>query len=801
MQYRIKQLRVKNFKCFDDSHFFEFAIDESKNPIILSGPNGFGKTTFFDAVELIFSKKITRLDTSIEKKSTNLLKNILLNEAEKDGFLALTLSDRNGKVLTILVRIDHTVHKLFVEDSIQYGVVEETIETERLEEIFSGYSEWKTNLHEFEHLSYTDKDFDVYYYVSQAESVHFLKQSIAERKDSLNKMLNTDNVLKHISCIEELIGKQANTSGVIINDEIKMVENRIKNNIEVFTNMQKQETAAEKVGYQRLLKYPDNMECLIWDNEDISNLQVEELEEGIREIESLVAFVKNCDDYGAWRFNNKITLVLQRKGIEDFVAYQQFLEDGKISTEQIRLCIEENEKKIEIYNHSAFLRNDLKDTTKYKREDIEFVHKIMGISTVVDLERADLLVNEINELRGTLSRKQDVLRELLDAREGLHRLRAEYGGDNVTCPYCNHTYPDIETLEKAYALATKTFDSDRDNSLNKIDLLENSLKELFVPILNSVKEYISQNDDNKVNQKITQNGRLKDFIANEKRIADVEFINSLLYKEHTWKDMQVEEMKIEICRIIMNAKKKYLNNEFEEMNEKYDFESLHFKYGPILALEQSSLLKEEIINEKKTYIRNEVNKRNKLKEMKLKETLRDDILRLEKLRNVREKLNKLKKVYEKSIEEYKNMILEKLRVPLLIYTGKILQEYQNGLGVFISKDEMRFVATGDAKLDILNTFSSGQLSGFVLAFLFSMNKQYIQEADDDIGFILIDDPVQTMDDINISSLIEVMRTDFADKQIIMSTHETEKENYILYKFFKYNLTGQSFNVKEKLYGI
>ena len=28
----------------------------------------------------------------------------------------------------------------------------------------------------------------------------------------------------------------------------------------------------------------------------------------------------------------------------------------------------------------------------------------------------------------------------------------------------------------------------------------------------------------------------------------------------------------------------------------------------------------------------------------------------------------------------------------------------------------------------------------------------------------------------------------------------DKENYILYKFYKYNKVGQSFNVKEEIYG-
>lgn len=94
MQYKIVNLRVKNFKCFDNAQFYEFRIEYEKNPIILSGPNGFGKTTFFDAIELIFSKNITRLDKGIEKKTTNLGKNILLNKANEDGYVVLTLRNR-----------------------------------------------------------------------------------------------------------------------------------------------------------------------------------------------------------------------------------------------------------------------------------------------------------------------------------------------------------------------------------------------------------------------------------------------------------------------------------------------------------------------------------------------------------------------------------------------------------------------------------------------------------------------------------------------------------------------------------
>ena len=82
--------------------------------------------------------------------------------------------------------------------------------------------------------------------------------------------------------------------------------------------------------------------------------------------------------------------------------------------------------------------------------------------------------------------------------------------------------------------------------------------------------------------------------------------------------------------------------------------------------------------------------------------------------------------------------------------------------------------------------------------MLAMNKFYAGD-DDQLGFLLIDDPVQTMDDINMVSLVELLRNEFYDKQIILSIHELEKENYILYKFYKYGKIGQSFNVKGELY--
>lgn len=176
MQYKIHSVRLKNFKCFDNSKFFEFVLDENKSPIILTGPNGFGKTTFFDALELLFSKKITRFDTQIESKATNLQKNVLLNKAEVDGYVVATLVNSNKDYLSVFAKIDHCMRKVSYDISVKFGTISEYVPTENLEKCLNEYNSWKMSLSEFEVLKYSPENFDIYYYISQAESVHFLKK-------------------------------------------------------------------------------------------------------------------------------------------------------------------------------------------------------------------------------------------------------------------------------------------------------------------------------------------------------------------------------------------------------------------------------------------------------------------------------------------------------------------------------------------------------------------------------------------------------------------------------------------------
>lgn len=59
---RIKSLEIKNFKLFKER--FDRVRDIAETDLILlNGPNGYGKTTIFDALELALTGKIKRINT------------------------------------------------------------------------------------------------------------------------------------------------------------------------------------------------------------------------------------------------------------------------------------------------------------------------------------------------------------------------------------------------------------------------------------------------------------------------------------------------------------------------------------------------------------------------------------------------------------------------------------------------------------------------------------------------------------------------------------------------------------------
>ncbi|TKH39137.1 AAA family ATPase [Bacillus cereus] len=75
---KIKQINIENFRCFKGAHSFEI----NGETIILYGENGYGKSSFFDAVEWCLTGSVDRFRQPGEK---NIDKSIILNRLAKSG--------------------------------------------------------------------------------------------------------------------------------------------------------------------------------------------------------------------------------------------------------------------------------------------------------------------------------------------------------------------------------------------------------------------------------------------------------------------------------------------------------------------------------------------------------------------------------------------------------------------------------------------------------------------------------------------------------------------------------------------
>lgn len=139
----------------------------------------------------------------------------------------------------------------------------------------------------------------------------------------------------------------------------------------------------------------------------------------------------------------------------------------------------------------------------------------------------------------------------------------------------------------------------------------------------------------------------------------------------------------------------------------------------------------------------------------------------QRLHECKDQVSTIIDTYNNAIGEHWAKIIKDIEVIFYLYFAKITQYYQRGLGMFIQQQResdknqgvakaLRFVCNADSDQDAINYLSSGQLSALVISFTLALNRVYNKG----LGMLLIDDPVQTMDDINMASLTELLRNDF-----------------------------------------
>ncbi|RDY28426.1 hypothetical protein CHL78_005880 [Romboutsia weinsteinii] len=786
MGYTINKIIIQNFKVFDrnnkDNTFYEQII--SQNLQILTGQNGYGKSSIYDAIELVLTGNISRLYQVSGRSGVKSFKdNLITNNKNDDLIVALELLDDNKKeYLSILKHIPQKKIKFEKESNI--GKWFETyISKDRfvLENILNSKNkksndEAKKIINE---LLQIEPEYFYINYIQQQDPISFLKRKEEDRKEIIDKLLQIDNLKSEkYEQIENKI-KIYNSKYEQLKEEIiskkKYINNDINNKL------------SNKPNYKKIFEERNDLD---WD------LDIEKIDNKnyLEDINGIKLLIKNHKTYKNIKVKDELTKYYESKDIINRISYH--LKYGK-NIEALKIY---REKYKVLKNVKSYINNKewkLIDKDKYKDHiDINKLDEIRNESNNIEN-----LKNKSNKILIDINKKRSELKNMLSDNDKIK----ESGIDENRCILCGSKYDDKEHLIKTISNYTNIIEEllggiekdiiSKSEKINlEIDKIQKELDEKiklvsFEDIIDDNKyreiiKYIDNSILEPILNKLENLGiNINEQFDNLEKNNTLEQINNIVYRYIEDKANKIGLSDID--QVILNKSKlDYVySNYFQENDEKIE------------------LININELDEKITYLdycyNYHIIEKNNI-DINTIETLKFNMV---KTKFKLEKFEKMKDEYDKCINEYKRGIISKIEIPLYIYTGKILQNLPAGLGVFCqlgadTSDKitrLKFIGNMKTSHDIVNTFSSGQLAGFIISFTLAMKKVYNNQLD----VILIDDPVQTMDELNLISFTEILRNEFSDKQVIMSTHENNIAGYINYKYSKYNLDSSIIDVRNE----
>jgi DNA repair exonuclease SbcCD ATPase subunit len=789
---KLGRMRIENFKSFIEPIYFDFT---GSDLVLFDGPNGFGKTTIFDAVELCFTGEISRVKhTDTKAKKDHILK----GDNEKPTTVQLELLDGDATLLIIGIYIPANIsgaegkvshYKNFIErfgseqwqDDLVSNQLRASLDVDGLKELL-----------ESEKL---DTTFTLFNYIQQEETCHFLKLDEGKRHQKISHLFGTSEETNKVTKLDLLSAK-------------------IKEKIDVYTPViLKEETELAD------LSKPDNQEG----NEkihvgsgkvsifsDLSSNTVEQLEAYKDNLEGVSWVLRNNSDFKRLKLNyllNKITT-------ERITQLDSYLRVGVAESydEFKKLDIHYSawtkaNKKAVTYEALLKLFDDepntlIKETLNKYNET--FADKYSEFTT--DIATFD----QLSKLSGSLS---SLLIKIDESRENLlSHYKEQLGHDesqqhqNITCPLCGDLKSDWQVLVDEYNDQTKFFsDQLGDNGKLLTAVTKKLIKGLVAPLVTKMRRYIRKYDEY-LNFDLNS-------LKSIKKIEEADFDSMVKIKN--WLALNVEGCSIYIDNTLLEVNQNYSETReqiidfidshkkpiLEEVPKTYlafvqDLKALNlaFDEADVLAVNLNDISEDLLLLSRLMVQKNsEAYKNKKVNVVRLK-------AEVQKLTAKRNEIKDISDVFKREIKAFEKDVAKHIAIPLFIYSSKILQSRPEGSGIFLitpetnnAKGFMQFSATPNDSHDAWNTMSSGQLAGVVISFMLAMNKVYPSK----LSTLMIDDPVQTMDEVNMASFVQMMRYEFPEMQILLSTHESKVANYFHYKYSEAGLKSLPINMKNR----
>lgn len=756
---------------------------------IFDGPNGYGKTSIFDAIEFVITGTIKRVTENLAINGALKYDEIFLaNDSSKDVLIKaeFNISDEENtnKKLVIVKQVVSAQSTSGTTNCNPKKLPEITntylLDDFDIEELNANSIIPKENLESYQKEIFGDNSQNLYfmlYYVKQEDRLDFFKNTEKDRVKSIDSLFQIKQEQEQFKKIND--GKK--DLKVIIDgldSEIKRLSGDLSKSTSSITD--------NESSYFKLLS-----KNISWDLENIEINKEETFNHILQQLKAIKSIANN--------------LILYKEDLKN-IECQKFLNMSKEEkyTNLRAFCLyNELGDNVKEYIAKQQKMKDLQDqkqiSTEGKFFNVNFI-KLFDILQIDisddEVEQIEQLIDEYKENRDSSVSAKQTLSDIIRIRQQLlEKFKNTEYASNTQCPYCGFDWKDAEVFAKNVEITSDRLLKLVNGSEKKCIDISEKLKEIFEKRLSGkmdteLKEYKSDALLMEFNQ-INNKDNLQKFENIRSLLNKIE-LDTASYKFTTYNDTESFE-----------SIEKAITDKIVLLPAEYIDDKKTFNYSQIVDLYFDSMqdlekIHNEDVDKKMSYIhykfiesQNALTKKiNKLTELKTRLT-----------NEIKKELENYSKSWKKSISRYQAQIISQIEIPFYIYSARILQSYQGGQGIFIRQsqntskgevDSIRFT-TPAQQHDILYIMSSGQLSGVLLSFSLALNKVFVK---DQLKTIFIDDPVQCMDDLNIVSFVELLRCEFEGSQLLISTHEKSFANYISYKYKKHGLERKNINLKD-----
>lgn len=790
----ISEVKIENFKIYKEK---VFKFDDNK-VILITGANGFGKTTLIDAIEWCLTGNIKRITNCFDDRNTTIPeKNRVDNKA---GIIKNKNCKRFDEVkVSLKLKLNEDVFEVYrkqsddsinVETKLEYP---KTIKPETIEmlEKFSN-----------------DEDFYNYHVCDTHKSYDFLRNS---RQDLLelfrNFLKERPNIDISISNLERLSWSIANQ--IEKREKALISQEKIQSKAELIQNIKKD---LKKVDYPKeKLFLNEVIEIETLDNkmleiqlENLNKCAYSKLKELLESIEVYYITKGELEKYQDLE-------VYYNTNINDlkFSINNNYFDKEKLEAllKQIASLETKKDKSKDIKSYKE-LEEFLNDDESYKPNDV-IKEKTVEISSM-DKKYLDdnFTIQNIQEGNDVI----EALSDIVKVKKGIFEYRKD---GNLKCPLCGaeDNFKSIKDENDIAKIASEYLNKSNLNIASMKVELENTIKEINLKIedvKNLIRSELQIEIDNKNNTKqefdksFTSHSKFFndlnknnisiginciDFIKKQKQIIAEEIVESKIIesnRELATKIITALDIIKDPKLIDLDSVKKVqisLSSFFDKTFEIYEFK-LDLYSRKVLCV--NNLLKNQKLEEQekelKSWLENNEDVNNNLVKMKSNISL---------IKQRVDEIKALKKDLEKkeleNVGPYLSQVFHKIIKHSNIGEIKVKRNESVNDGGIVLLD--------DNNSNLMNILSQGQLGILMMSYFFA--NMFRRNESTIFKTYFIDDITNCLDDMNVLSFVDMIKYLISKEngvleQIFFATCDDDLEKLFIHKMQSFGIKGKKF---------